>query len=204
MRNKLDFGYSANDNNGSFLREGAEYIEEALTELYMFMSGQASSTRLPIALPKVSGGTGATTDLEHQAYVNFYASRLAQPTMVKNTPVAICKVGYGREPQTTLLTELTGSISFVKLGTGNYKVSVFDGIFKVENDYAFVCPDNCGNRKYGADVRYEGLNIFIDTYPIGFNQVTGEFFLDKTNGTVDIPSNSYMTLVLVNTLGNVY
>lgn len=204
MREKLEFGYSANDNTGSYLREGAEFIEDALSELYMFMSGQASSTNLPMALPKVSGGTGASTDLQHQAYINFYASRNAQSVMIKNTPVAVCKVGFGLEPRTVKLTETTGELSFIKLGAGAYKISVFDEIIKVENNYAFVCPDNYGNRAVGADIRYEGLNIFVDTYPIGFDQLTGKFFLDKSSGTVDVPNDTYMTLLLVNTIGNVY
>lgn len=203
MRDKIEFGYSANDNRGSFLREGAMFIEDTFVELYQFLSGNRSDTQLPIALPKTSGGTGAATDKQHQEYVAFYSSHITQPAMIKNTPVAVCMVGYGREPRTKPLTELTGVISFIKLGVGRYKINVFDTIIKVENNYAFVCPDNLGNRKVGAELTYDGSDILVDVYPIQFDSNTGLFSLDKTGGTVDVPNDTYMTLLLVNTLGNI-
>lgn len=198
-RTKLNFGESAGDGKGFILRDGALYIENALSEIYLFLSGGQSEVNLPLSLPKARGGTGSVGDKGAKEYVAFQGVKTFQPLLVKHVPVAYCTVGLGMDPKTTTVVELDSEILFYKTGTGTYKCTVFDNI-KINGDYIYVQPDNFGNQSICGVPTYEGNEITIAVHPVVFNPNTGRFEAD-TSQRVDVPSDTFISFVLVNTLG---
>lgn len=198
-RTKLQFGYSADDGNGFILREGAQHIEDALSDIYMFLSGGQSQVKLPMAIPKSRGGTGATGEASSRVFVVDQGVKAFQPVLLKYVPVAYCTVGLGTAPKTHIITELNSEILFFRTGVGTYKCTVF-GSIKINNDFIYVQPDNYGNQGICGVPTYEGNDIIIKVHPLVFDQVTGRF-APNTNERVDVPDSTFISFVLVNTIG---
>lgn len=198
-RSKLEFGYAANDGKGEYLRDGAIAIENALAELYMFISGGQSETTLPLVLPRIRGGTGAGGEQGSRKYVADQGVKTFNPVLRVNNPVAFCTVGLGTLPKTTLVTETTQPITFVRLGVGLYKCTVFDHI-KIAGDYIYVQPDNFGNQEVCGVISHVGTEITITVYPVVFDSSTGKFKAN-TASPVDVPNSTFLSFVLVNPLG---
>ena len=198
-RTKLNFGFSAGDGKGFILQEGARHIEDALSDIYMFLSGGKSQVKLPMALPKSRGGTGGVGDKGAKEYVAFQGVKTFQPLLVKHVPVAYCTVGLGMDPKTTEVVELDSDILFYRVSEGTYKCTVFDNI-KINGDFIYVQRDNFGNQSICGVPTYAGNEITITVHPVVFNQVTGKFEAN-TSERVDVPSDTFISFVLVNTLG---
>lgn len=198
-RTKLNFGFSAGDGKGFILQEGAKHIEDALDEVYMFLSGGQSGVKLPVSLPKSRGGTGGVGDKGAKEYVAFQGVKTFQPLLVKHVPVAYCTVGLGMDPKTTNVVELTSEIMFYRTGVGTYKCTVFDNI-KINGDYIYAQPDNFGNQSICGVPTYAGNEITIAIHPVVFNQTSRKFEAD-TSKRIDVPSDTFISFVLVNTLG---
>lgn len=60
-RERFNYGESAGDGRGDFLRVHAIKAEDTNAKLFTWLSGGASEVTLPNALPISRGGTGATT-----------------------------------------------------------------------------------------------------------------------------------------------
>lgn len=198
-RVKLEFGFSPDDGKGFLLQEGAKHIEDALDMLFMFLSGGASGVRLPLAIPLSRGGTGGVGEQGARKFVAGQGIKTFQPVLLQYVPVAYCTVGFGGLPKTTVTTELTSEIKFIRVQKGVYKCTVFNGI-KINGDFIYVQPDNYGNRSVCGVPTYAGNEITITVHPVVFNAATGKFAAD-TSQRVDVPSNTFMSFVLVNTLG---
>lgn len=200
-RNKLIFGYSANDNNGEQLRDGMISIEEAFCELYSFLSGGVSEVTLPVALPEVRGGTGFSTAEGINGFVRKVGLNSFVPAMAKHVPVAYCSVGYGRNPKTTLLTTVTGEFSFIRLGEGVYKLSVPANYFVIDGDRIYTSQDNYGNRSIGPVMTRVGNDITINVHPLVWDAVTGKMEPD-TSTKVDVSENDYLNFIVSNSLAH--
>lgn len=197
-RDKLELGFSANDNMGDYLNIAMGKLEVALAEIYMYLSGGASEVQLGTAIPISRGGTGEVGENGVKKFVANQGIKTFAPILHKHVPVAYCMVGYGGLPKSVKTTVLTGEISFYKVGTGVYKCDVFDGI-DISGGLVHIAPDNLGNRNVCAVVSKNLNAITIRVYNVNFNSQTGKFEADTTT-PVDVPSNTYMSFVLVNTL----
>lgn len=198
-RTKLNFGFSAGDGKGFVLQEGARHIEDALSNIYMFLSGGQSQVKLPMALPKSRGGTGGVGGQGAKEFVAFQGVKTFQPLLVKYVPVAYCTVGLGTDPKTIKVVDLDSEILFYRVSEGTYKCTVFDNI-KINGDFIYVQRDNFGNQSICGVPTYAGNEITITVHPVVFNQVTGKFEAN-TSERVDVPSDTFISFVLVNTLG---
>lgn len=198
-RTKLEFGYSANDGRGFILQEGAMYVEEAFSELYMFLSGGQSETKLPLALPRSRGGIGGIGEKGSKEFLGSQGMRMFHPILMKHVPVAYCTVGLGQLPKTHKVVELNSDITFIRTSEGTYKCTVFDDI-AINGNFIYVQPDNYGNRKICGVPSHVGNEITITVHPLVFNSVTGLFGAD-TSQRIDVPSDTFISFILVNTLG---
>ena len=198
-RNKLIFGYSANDNNGEQLRDGMISIENALSELYSFLSGGTSEVSLPVAIPEVRGGTGFSTAEGINGFVRKVGLNSFIPAMAKHVPVAYCSVGYGRNPKTTLLTMVTGEFSFIRLGVGVYKLSVPANYFVIDADRIYTSTDNYGNATFGTVLTRVGNDITINVHPLVWDTVNFKRKPD-TSTFIDVPGNDYLNFIVSNSL----
>lgn len=198
-RSKLIFGYSANDNNGEQLRDGMMSVENALSELYLFLSGGSSEVSLPNALPEVRGGTGVSRAEDIIGFVRKVGLNSFTPTMLKHIPVAYCTVGYGRNPKTTLLTTVTGAFTFIRLGVGIYKLSVPAAYFVIDAGRIHTSPDNYGNVTFGAVANREGNDITINVHPMVWDDVEHKMKPD-TSTLIDVPEYGYMNFIVSNSL----
>lgn len=200
-RRKLVFGYSANDNQGEVLRDGAISIEQALSELYFFLSGGTSETVLPLAIPEIRGGSGSGTTEGSRQYIRRHGLRSFVPGALQYMPAAVCTVAYGRLPKSVALTTLTGELSFIRLGEGIYKVTVPAANLVVDANRVYIAPDKYGNQKFCAEVTQVGMDITINVHPVVWDDTLKEYKAD-TLTLVDVPADSYMTFIISNSLVN--
>lgn len=198
-RTRLEIGEASNDGKGDLLPVAATIIEDFFIELCMFMSGGVSEVDLGNALPIVRGGTGARTEKELANVLLTYGSRNFMPVVCKHVPIALCTVAYGAPPKTTKFPSVTGAITFIRNGVGSYKVSVFDPMVKIEGGYVYIRPDNLGNQRYGVEVSYSGSDINLTVSPIVFDSTSGLYRLDDSIN-VDLPDDTYLSFLLVNTM----
>ena len=103
------------------------------------------------------------------------------------------------DPKTIKVVDLDSEILFYRVSEGTYKCTVFDNI-KINGDFIYVQRDNFGNQSICGVPTYAGNEITITVHPVVFNQVTGKFEAN-TSERVDVPSDTFISFVLVNTLG---
>ena len=198
-RTKIDWGVSANDHKGMNLNQAARAIEGSFSNLYMFLNGNKSEVDLPLAIPTVRGGTGASTDKEHSTYVGNYGSRNFMPVWTRYVPVAQCFIGFNTS-EVRELTELNFSPNIEHLSQGLYKVQLAKDI-AISNDEIHISKDNMGNNLVGYTLEYVLDYVLIRIYNLIYNAELSKYGLNFGYGTQDLPNQIYLAFTLVNKNG---
>ena len=198
-RTKITWGVSANDHKGMNTNQAARAIEGGFSTLYLFLSGNKSEVTLPIAIPTVRGGTGASTDKEHGTYVGNYGSRNFMPVWTRYVPVAQCFIGHS-ESEVRVLTDLDFTPTIEHIAEGKYKVTCKNGI-AISNDNIQVSKDNMGNQIVGYSLEYVDDSCIITVYHLMFDAKQSKFVLNTGFGPKDIPDQIYLAFTLVNKNG---
>lgn len=196
-RIKLEIGYAPNDGKGDQLRDGAILIEDALNEIYVFLSGMQSGVDLGRAIPVTSGGTGVNTDAGLHRLIQSKGASYFAPNAGKYVAAAVCYARTGTDIGFKVLTENT-KVLFYRVGAGRYVVEC-PAVLEIQDNRIHFEPDNMGNVKVGAKVTKTAQGYTIETFGKIFNSSSGMYSLN-TSDQKDIPEDNLMHFTLVSSL----
>ena len=179
MRVPLEIGLAPNDHKGDPARVLAIKVEDALTELYLALSGNRSEVELQEAIPVNAGGTGAKTAVEALKSFGLYRSINGD---------VVFGAGGVRVTDTYVMTDQSKKqLSFRKEGTGVYKLAGTTGYNSLGGFKVVLPKDILGNLLLGAEVVHNSAleEFTITVYAVVYEE--GRAVLD-TNTPMDIPN----------------